>query len=160
MNPSIRSISASLTYGSFNLKNILFINLFFYSLFSNFALYGVRFLRFLIFLECIFKYFPLQGYAVDKNLQPKSKHLSTAYANWVFTRLHAYYNYYLFGEPNNYEVTRTLYAKRTPFPFNFHYPATYQKRAYDIVMAMANFDLYDKIDKHEGDYVSITFIDL
>lgn len=81
--------------------------------------------------------------------------MSTAYANWVFTNLHAYYHYFLFGEPHNFDTTtRGLYAKRTPFPFNFYYPSSYQREACDVVQVMAGFDVNDKLDKHEGDYVS------
>lgn len=96
-----------------------------------------------------------QGYPVDAHLNTKQKHLSITYSNWVFTQLHAYYHYYLYGEPNNYDTTtRGLYAKRTPFPFNFYYPSTYQREACDVVQVLGGFDINDKLEKHEGDYVS------
>ncbi|EDW81000.1 uncharacterized protein Dwil_GK11255 [Drosophila willistoni] len=96
----------------------------------------------------------LEGYPIDVRLNAKQKHLSTTYADWVFTHLHAYYHYFLFGEPNNYDtVTRGLYAKRTPFPFNFYYPATYQREALDVVQVLGGFDINDKIDKHEAEYL-------
>lgn len=91
---------------------------------------------------------------MDSHLNTKQKNLSTTYSNWVFTQLHAYYHYFLYGEPNNYETTtRGLYAKRTPFPFNFYYPSTYQREACDVVQVMGGFDIHDKLEKHESDYV-------
>ncbi|EDW96674.1 metaxin-1 homolog isoform X1 [Drosophila yakuba] len=98
----------------------------------------------------------LEGYPIDAHLSTKQKHLSTAYANWVFTNLHAYYHYFLYGEPHNFDTTtRGLYAKRTPFPFNFYYPSSYQREACDVVQVMAGFDVNDKLDKHEGDYLVV-----
>ncbi|KAH8242803.1 hypothetical protein KR032_002258 [Drosophila birchii] len=98
----------------------------------------------------------LEGYPIDAHLSTKQKHLSSAYANWVFTNLHAYYHYFLYGEPNNFDsTTRSLYAKRTPFPFNFYYPSTYQREACDVVQVMAGFDVNDKTSKHEGDYLVV-----
>lgn len=97
----------------------------------------------------------LQGYPVDSHLNTKQKNLSTTYSDWVFTHLHAYYHYFLYGEPNNYDTTtRGLYAKRTPFPFNFYYPSTYQREACDVVQVMGGFDINDKVEKHESDFVS------
>lgn len=61
----------------------------------------------------------------------------------------------MFGEPNNFEITRSFYAKRTPFPLNFYYPSSYQKEAYDIVYTMGGFDIDDKLELHGGDYVSL-----
>ncbi|KAH8358693.1 hypothetical protein KR093_001724, partial [Drosophila rubida] len=99
----------------------------------------------------------LEGYPVDAKLSTKQKHLSATYANWVFTQLHAYYHYFLYGEPNNYETTtRGLYAKRTPFPFNFYYPSTYQREACDVVQVLGGFDINDKLEKHESDYLVTT----
>ncbi|EDW34588.1 GL21498 [Drosophila persimilis] len=96
----------------------------------------------------------LEGYPIDAHLNTKQKHLSATYANWVFTNLHAYYHYFLYGEPFNFDkTTRGLYAKRTPFPFNFYYPSTYQREACDVVQVMASFDVNDKLDKHESDYL-------
>lgn len=95
-----------------------------------------------------------KGYPIDAKLALADKVLSESFSNWVFSNLHAYYHYFLFGEPNNFEITRSLYAKRTPFPFNFYYPSSYQKEAYDIVQILANFDIDDKIESHGGDAVS------
>ncbi|KAM7363141.1 metaxin-1 homolog [Cochliomyia hominivorax] len=97
-----------------------------------------------------------EGYAIDAKLKLKDKHLSEAFSSWVFTKLHAYYHYFVFGEPNNFEITRSYYAKRTPFPLNFYYPSSYQKDAYDIVYTMGGFDIDDKLELHEGDYLTST----
>ncbi|XP_013111396.1 metaxin-1 homolog [Stomoxys calcitrans] len=95
-----------------------------------------------------------EGYPIDHELRLKDRHLSECFANWVFTNLHVYYHYYLYGEPNNFDVTRALYAKRTPFPFNFYYPSTYQKDAHDIISVMGGFDLDDKLEHHNVDYIT------
>lgn len=52
-------------------------------------------------------------------------------------------------------MTRALYAKRTQFPFNFYYPSTYQKAAHDIISVMGGFDIDDKLEDHDVDYVSM-----
>ncbi|XP_037953386.1 metaxin-1 homolog isoform X2 [Teleopsis dalmanni] len=97
-----------------------------------------------------------EGFRIDAFLSGKEKQLSQAYANWVFSNLHAFYHYFMFGEPNNFDVVRSLYAKRTPFPFNFYYPSTYQKEANDIINVLANFDIYDKIEKHGNESLETT----
>ncbi|XP_055850133.1 metaxin-1 homolog [Episyrphus balteatus] len=94
-----------------------------------------------------------EGYPVDANLTPKQKFLSVAHTNYVFNNLHAYFNYFMFGEANNIDCTRALYAKRTPFPFNFYYPGKYHKEAHNIVSILGGFDLNDKVDVHETDYL-------
>ena len=66
----------------------------------------------------------------------------------------------MFGEPNNFEIVRSFYAKRTPFPFNFYYPSSYQKEAHDIVLTLGGFDIDDKLDLHEIDNVSIKILPL
>ncbi|XP_036341850.1 metaxin-1 homolog [Rhagoletis pomonella] len=95
-----------------------------------------------------------EGYPVDAHLQEEQKLLSPAYANWVFTNLHSYYHYFMYGEPNNFDTTRSLYAKRTTFPFNFFYPSSYQREACDIVMVMGGFDPRDKLENHDRDYLT------
>lgn len=99
--------------------------------------------------------FVLQGYPVDVHLQEEHKLLSPSYTNWVFTNLHPYYHYFMYGEPNNFDTTRSLYAKRTTFPFNFFYPSSYQREACDIVIVMGGFDPRDKLENHDSDFVSV-----
>ena len=60
----------------------------------------------------------------------------------------------MFGDANNIDHTRALYAKRTPFPFNFYFPGRYHREAHSIVSILGGFDLHDKVDTHETDYVS------
>lgn len=57
--------------------------------------------------------------------------------------------YQLFGNPQNIDETRTLYALRTPFPFNFYYPGTYIRKTDEVCQAMANFSLEEPIDAHD-----------
>ncbi|XP_058986527.1 metaxin-1 homolog [Musca domestica] len=95
-----------------------------------------------------------EGYAINHELRQKDRHLSECFANWVFTKLHVYHNYYLYGEPNNFDITRALYAKRTPFPFNFYYPSTYQKDAHDVISVMGGFDIDDKLENHNVEYIT------
>ncbi|XP_030373726.1 metaxin-1 homolog isoform X2 [Scaptodrosophila lebanonensis] len=97
----------------------------------------------------------VEGYPIDAHLNTKQKFLSASYANWVFTNLHAYYHYFVFGEANNYDTTtRGLYAKRTPFPFNFYYPSTYQREACDVLQVLGGFDINDKVENHEADFLT------
>lgn len=84
------------------------------------------------------------------------QHLSAALTQWVFTNLHAYYFYFMFGEPNNFQVTRELYARRLWFPFNCYYPSKYQKEAEEVVQVLAGFDINDKLITHQSDYVSVS----
>ncbi|TMW52356.1 hypothetical protein DOY81_002523 [Sarcophaga bullata] len=97
------------------------------------------------------KFLDKEGYPVDVKLKLHEKHLSESFSNWVFMNLHAYYHYFMFSEPNNFEIVRSFYAKRTPFPFNFYYPSSYQKEAHDIVLTLGGFDIDDKLDLHEVD---------
>uniref|UniRef100_D3TQU2 Translocase of outer mitochondrial membrane complex subunit TOM37 n=1 Tax=Glossina morsitans morsitans TaxID=37546 RepID=D3TQU2_GLOMM len=94
-----------------------------------------------------------ENYAIDAKLPEKAKCLSQTFTAWVFSNLNAYYYYYLYGDANNYEITRSLYAKRTPFPFNFYYPSSYQKEAQDIILVMGGFDINDKLEAHDSDYL-------
>lgn len=58
----------------------------------------------------------------------------------------------MFGEPSNFEKTRALYAKRTPFPFNFYYPSQYHKDAEEVMNVFGGFDIYDKLENHDSEY--------
>lgn len=94
-----------------------------------------------------------EGYVIDGKLSKwEDRFRSEAYTNLVFQNLHPYHYYFLFGEPNNYEKTRALYAKRTPFPFNFYYPSQYHKEAEEVVNVFGGFDIYDKLENHDSDY--------
>lgn len=59
-----------------------------------------------------------------------------------------YFRYVLFGNPNNADTTRILYAKRTPFPFNFVYPQKYIKQTSEFLKIVANFSIEDKLLHH------------
>lgn len=59
-----------------------------------------------------------------------------------------YCEYLLWGDPVNVDVTRTLYAKRTPFPFNFTHPQKYMKRAEDFLHIFGAFSINDKLEHH------------
>lgn len=57
--------------------------------------------------------------------------------------------YQLFGNAQNLDSTRVLYATRLPFPFNFYYPSKYVKKTEEITQTVANFSLQDPIDIHD-----------
>lgn len=59
-----------------------------------------------------------------------------------------YFYYVLWGDPRNSDATRTLYAKRLPFPFNFIYPHRYIKQASEYLKIVANFSIDDKLEHH------------
>lgn len=62
--------------------------------------------------------------------------------------------YILWGDPKNQEDTRMMYAKRTPFPFNFYYPKQYLKRADLLFNTLAGFISEDKFEEHRTDEVN------
>lgn len=57
--------------------------------------------------------------------------------------------YQLFGNPQNIDETRTLYALRTPFPFNFYSPGKYVRKTDLVCQNVAGFALEDPIDQHD-----------
>lgn len=57
--------------------------------------------------------------------------------------------YQLFGNPQNLDDTRAMYAARIPFPFNFYYPSQYVKKCEEVCHAVAGFSLSDPIDLHD-----------
>jgi metaxin len=62
------------------------------------------------------------------------------------------------GQPQNLDETRTLYAKRIPFPFNFYYPRKYVLKVNELTQTLANFSIDDPIENHDTANVSISFI--
>jgi len=96
-----------------------------------------------------------EGFSVDSGLKQSEKLSTQAWIEWVFINLHAYYNYFMFGEPNNFEIVHSLYAKRTAFPFSFYYPGTYRKKAYNVIQIFGNFNIYDKVENHQTDEIII-----
>lgn len=59
-----------------------------------------------------------------------------------------YFQYVLWGDPQNTDTTRMLYAKRLPFPFNFVYPHRYIKQTSELLKIVANFSIDDKLEHH------------
>lgn len=57
--------------------------------------------------------------------------------------------YQLWGNPQNLDESRALYAARIPFPFNFYYPSKYFTKTEEICQAVCNFSLQDPIDQHD-----------
>lgn len=69
--------------------------------------------------------------------------------SYLAENLYPFFMYQLFGNPQNIDETRTLYALRTPFPFNFYCPGKYFRRTDEVCQAVANFCLEDPIDQHD-----------
>lgn len=63
--------------------------------------------------------------------------------------LYPFFMYQLFGNPQNIDDTRTLYATRTKFPFNFYYPSRYVRKTDELCQALATFTLEDPIDQQD-----------
>lgn len=59
-----------------------------------------------------------------------------------------YFYYVLWGDPQNTDTTRMLYAKRLPFPFNFVYPHRYIKQTSELLKIVSNFSIDDKVEHH------------
>lgn len=66
----------------------------------------------------------------------------------IESQLIPYLKYILWGDPNNLDTTRTIYAKRIKFPFNFVYPQKYIKQTFEFIKEMANFSIEDKLEHH------------
>lgn len=66
----------------------------------------------------------------------------------IESQLIPYLKYILWGEPNNLDATRTIYAKRIKFPFNFVYPQKYINQTLAFIKEMANFSIEDKLEHH------------
>lgn len=59
-----------------------------------------------------------------------------------------YFRYVLWGDPQNADEIRTLYAKRLPFPLNFVYPHRYVKHTSEFLKVVSNFSIDDKLEQH------------
>lgn len=55
----------------------------------------------------------------------------------------------LFGNPQNQDETRKIYANRTSFPFNFYYPGQLIRKCNEVCQTVANFSLEDPITNHD-----------
>jgi metaxin len=71
------------------------------------------------------------------------------FIQYMFENLYPYSEYLKWGDPQNVDTVRALYAKRTPFPFNFYSPKKYVQRTNDITEHLANFSTEDIIEKHD-----------
>ena len=69
--------------------------------------------------------------------------------------------YQMWGNPQNIDTIRSLYAKRIPFPFNFYYPSKYIMKTNQVCETVASFSLEDPIENHETtDVMSINLIEI
>jgi metaxin len=93
--------------------------------------------------EKITNFFKRGGYTLD------SSEKNEAYLSYISQNLYPYFMYQLFGNPQNIDDTRALYALRTPFPFNFYYPSKYQRRTEQVCQTVANFSLEEPITNHD-----------
>lgn len=57
--------------------------------------------------------------------------------------------YYLWGDGQNIDTTRALYATRIRFPFNFYYPSKYVKYISDRMNVQEQFSIDDKLENHD-----------
>lgn len=69
--------------------------------------------------------------------------------SYLSENLYPFFMYQLFGNPQNVDDTRTLYALRTPFPFNFYCPGKYTRKTDELCQTVAGFSLEDPIDQHD-----------
>lgn len=80
---------------------------------------------------------------------------SSAYICTLNNKLYPCMQYILWGDPLNVDAMRTLYARRTSFPFNFIHPQKYMKMAEDFLETFSNFNIKDKIEFHNNTEVTI-----
>lgn len=86
-----------------------------------------------------------QGYGVE---DAQDEYRNESYICYLNEQLGPYCEYVLWGDPANVDATRTLYAKRTPFPFNFSHPQKYMKRAQDLLQIYGAFNITEKLEHH------------
>lgn len=67
--------------------------------------------------------------------------------------LHRCLQYYLWGDPQTSDNIRMLYAKRTPFPFNFYYPQKYATQVNCEMQLLEQFSIDDKLEDHQIEHV-------
>lgn len=87
-----------------------------------------------------------QGYGKESDLD---EYRNDSYICYMNEHLGPYCEYVLWGDPANVDATRTLYAKRTPFPFNFSHPQRYMKRADELLQIYGAFSIADKLENHQ-----------
>lgn len=80
---------------------------------------------------------------------------SYAYMQYLQNNLHDCLQYYLWGDPQQSENTRMMYAKRTPLFFNFYYPSRYIKRTENLLKLTQGFSIEDKIENHNVENVIV-----
>lgn len=87
----------------------------------------------------------MQGFGVEN---AQDEYRSESYICYLNEQLGPYCEYVLWGDPVNVDVTRTLYARRTPFPFNFTHPQKYMDRADKFLQIFGAFCINDKLEHH------------
>lgn len=97
-----------------------------------------------------FCYFFIQGYGV---VTEQEDFLATAYIQYFYENLYPCFQYILWGDPVNGDASRTLYAKRCPFPFNFTHPAKYTAHTDELLKIFGNFSINDKLETHNSSEV-------
>lgn len=78
-----------------------------------------------------------------------TQNLSEAYSFLLRDHLEPCIQYYLWGDPQNAEHTRLMYAKRTPFPFSFYYPQKYIRATDMLMTTLKHFSTEDKVENHD-----------
>lgn len=91
-----------------------------------------------------------QGYGA---VTEKDDFLATAYIQYFYKNLYPCFQYILWGDPVNGDASRTLYAKRCPFPYNFTHPAKYTAHTDELLQIFANFSIKDKLEAHNSSEV-------
>jgi len=85
-----------------------------------------------------------QGYEISKSNQDFDD-------NYIAVLRQNLYPYFLYNQwcPQNIDHSRTLYAVRIPFPFNFITPKHYYRKAERMIQSLCNFSLEDNVQKHD-----------
>lgn len=74
---------------------------------------------------------------------------SSPQLSYLSENLYPFFMYQLWGNPQNVDDTRSIYAQRTTFPFNFYYPGKYIAKTSEVCQVKANFSVDDPIDQHD-----------
>ncbi|XP_062533704.1 metaxin-1 homolog [Armigeres subalbatus] len=90
-----------------------------------------------------------RGFDANAQLEGQNYIVINGCIQYVFENLYPYFMYNLWGDPQNLDTTRALYAKRIPIPFNFYCPRKYVLKTNELTVSLAGFALEDSVELHD-----------
>ncbi|XP_055544613.1 metaxin-1 homolog [Wyeomyia smithii] len=97
----------------------------------------------------IVEFLQSKGFDANAQLEDQSYIVINGCIQYVVENLSPFFLYSLWGDPQNLDTSRTLYAKRIPIPFNFYCPRKYLLKTNEITQTLAGFALDDSVELHD-----------